>query len=286
MRRTVRPEAVRRTAAATIVVLALGGLTACNDDTDSTATDESPASATPTTSESPSDSASPAPTAGETVDPATFLDDVLGAMTDLSTAHLSMKVEGGPAQMTMEGDVDYTTTPPEMAMTMDYPMFGKGDIEMRMVGGDMYMQIPMMSSGKWIKMPLTDKDSPLSGNLLDQMNPGTAMEAMKGAVDEVTYVGDEDVDGESLHHYTMKVRSAAFQKLQDELGGTGAADLPSVISYDVWIDNDNRVRQMKMSMGDLGAVTMTMSDWGEPVQIEAPPASEVTQMPGGLSMMS
>jgi hypothetical protein len=44
--------------------------------------------------------------------------------------------------MTMEGDVDYSATPPEMAMTMTNAMLGQGEIEMRMVDGAMYMQMP------------------------------------------------------------------------------------------------------------------------------------------------
>ena len=41
--------------------------------------------------------------------------------------------------MTTEGDVDYTTTPPEMAMTMTIAMLGGGKIEVRLVDGVMYM---------------------------------------------------------------------------------------------------------------------------------------------------
>jgi len=286
MRRTARPQAVRRTAAATIAVLALTGLTACNDD-NPTATEEpdSPTtSASSETSESPSESADASPSAGETVDPATFVDDVLGGLADATTAHVVMTVQGGPAEMTMEGDVDYSATPPEMAMTMTNAMLGQGEIEMRMVDGAMYMQVPMLGKGKWMKLPLTGKDSPLSGDLLGQMNPGKALEEMKGAIDDVTYVGDEDVDGETLQHYTMKVRSEAFRKLEDQFGATGAVDLPSVITYDIWTDDDGLMRQTKISMGDLGSVTMSLSAWGEPVQIEAPPESELVEMPDGRSM--
>jgi hypothetical protein len=282
MRRTARPHAVRRTAAATIAVLALAGLTACNDDSP-TATEEPDS---PTTSASSSESAGASPSAGETVDPATFVDDVLAGMADATTAHMVMKVEGGPAEMSMEGDVDYSATPPEMAMTMNNAMLGKGDIEMRMVDGAMYVQVPMLQSGKWVKVPLTGKDSPLGGDLLGQMNPGRMLEEMKGAIDDVTYVGEEDVDGETLQHYTMTVRSEAFQKMQDQFGGTGAVDLPSLITYDLWTDDDGLMRQTKVSLGDLGSVAISMSDWGAPVQIEAPPQSEIAELPGGMSMMS
>jgi len=295
MRRTLHTHALRRTAAATIAVLALGGLAACNDKDDSTATDDPSASssASESTSAAPSESASESPTAstsddasptaGETVDPDAFVADVLGGLSDATTAHMTMKMAGGPAQMTMDGDIDYTKTPPEMAMTMDYAMLG-GKVEMRLVDGVMYMQIPELGRGKWMKMPLTGKNSPLGDDLLDQMDPGSALKDMEGAVDAVTYVGDEDVDGESLHHYTMKVRSQAFRDLQSQLGGTGAANLPSVITYDLWTDADGLMHQTKLAMGDLGSVTMTLSNWGEPVDIQAPPPADVMKMPSGMSM--
>ena len=83
----------------------------------------------------------------------------------------------------------------------------------------------------------------------------------------------------------MTVRSEAFRDLQDQLGaaGSGAADqLPSTLTYDLWTDDDGMLRQTKIALGDLGSVTMTMSDWGDPVDIEAPPADDVMEMPSGL----
>lgn len=280
MRRTPRTHLVRRSAAAAVAVLALGGLTACNDDSP-TATDE-PSEAVETT-ESSEPPASEEPEAEESLDPATFVDDVLGAMTDLTTAHMSMTMEGGPMGMSMEGDIDYTSTPPNMAMTMTNAMLGKGEMQVRMVDGVMYMQMPQLGDGKWIKMDMKGAGSPLSGDMLDQMDPGASLEMMKDAVTDVEYVGEEDVDGETLKHYTMTVRSDAVQDLQEELGTSGA-QLPKVITYDLWTDADGMMRQTTMAMGDLGSVTIKLSNWGEPVEIEAPPKSEVMEMPGGMSM--
>lgn len=263
-------------------MLVVAGLSACNDST--TATDDPAAPTTSAASESPSESASEEPPAGETVDTAEFLDTVLSGIEDATTAHVSMTMQGGPAQMTMEGDVDYAATPPEMSMSMTNSMLGEGGMEMRMVDGAMYMQMPQLGKGKWFKVPLGGPDSLLPGDLLDQMDPGQAIEGMQDAVDDVTYVGEEDVDGETLRHYTMTVRSEAFRDLQKQFGGTGAADLPSAITYDIWLDGDDRMRKTEIAMGDLGSVTMTMSGWGEPVDIEAPPAADVVRMPGGMQM--
>ncbi|GAA1808227.1 hypothetical protein GCM10009795_061830 [Nocardioides hankookensis] len=206
---------------------------------------------------------------------------MLGGLVDASTAHLSMSMKGGPAEMTMEGDVDYSKTPPEMSMSMKNAMLGDGEVQVRLVDGVMYMQMPQLGNGKWIKMDLDGKGSPIGDDLLKQMNPQTQLESMKDAVTKVEYVGEDEVG----KHYTMTVRSQAFRELEDQLGaaGAGAADkLPSVLTYDLWTDDDGMLTQTEIAMGDLGSVTMTLSDWGQPVDIAAPPASDVMEMPSGM----
>src|SRR5262249_12621296 len=148
-------------------------------------------------------------------------DQVAAGITDMSTAHLSMKIAGGPIGMAAEGDVDASATPPEAAMTVNYPSVG-GEVGVRTVDGDMYLQGPMLTSDKWVKVPVSTEDLPLSGYLLDQLDPSKALGAMADYIDEVTYVGDEDVNGETLHHYKVTVSSDAMQKLDDELAAANA----------------------------------------------------------------
>jgi hypothetical protein len=270
MRRTTRSHVVRRTAAATVAIVALTGLGACGDD-EPNATDTTDTSA----AVEPAD-------AGETVDPESFVDDVLGGLEDASTAHLAMTMEGGPAGITMEGDVDYSATPPNLAMTMTNELMGGGEMQIRLVDGVMYMQMPDVGRSKWVKLDLGGEGSPLDENLMKQMDPGAQLETFKDSVTKVEFVGDEDVDGETLKHYTMTVRSDAFRELQDQLGTEGGEDLPEVVTYDVWTDSDGMLRQTEVELGKLGSVTITISDWGQPVDIEAPPESDVIEMPGGL----
>lgn len=267
---------VRRAAAASAAALLALSLAACADD-DPQAEDE-PSSETTTSEAAGGDE----PEEGQTVDPAEFVDEVLGGMTDLTTAHMTMSLEGGPAEVEMEGDVDYTTTPPEMTMTMSGAMMGLGedgrDIEVRMVDGTMYLQMPFGQADKWVKLDIGEKGGPLSDDLVEQMNPAEQLETMKDAVTEVTYVGEDDTGD----HYTLTVRSEAFRDLQDQLGGSEGADLPSVLTYDLWTDDDGRITRSEIAMGDLGQVTITLTDWDEDVDIEAPPEGDVIEMPDGM----
>ncbi len=281
MRRTARSHVVRRTAAVAVAALALSGLAACADDP----ADESGVSPTAATS---SPDAAEEPQAGESVDADQFVEDVLGGLTDQSSAHVSMKVVGNPqAEMSAEGEVDYRATPPEMSMTMDYPMLGQGEIQLRLVDGAMYLRAPELGDGKWVKMPMSGDDSPFGEDLVDQLDPGAAIEDMKDAVDEVLYIGEEQVDGETLKHYEMTVNSDELEDLTEQFGGSDKSSLPTEITYNIWTDTDGLMRKTEMTLGDMGTITTTMSDWGEPVEIEAPPKSQVMKMPGGtMSSMS
>ena len=47
---------------------------------------------------------------------------------------------------------------------------------------------------------------------------------------------------------------------------------------DVWIGDDGLVRRFNEKFGNVGTIVMTFSDYGEPVQIEAPPANETLDL--------
>jgi hypothetical protein len=56
------------------------------------------------------------------------------------------------------------------------------------------------------------------------------------------------------------------------MGGTGT--LPRTVSYDLYVDADHLMRRLDMTVGQQH-LRMTVSRWGEPVDIAAPPASEI-----------
>ena len=284
MRRNTRPQTVRRTAAATIAVLALGGLTACNGD-DSTATDTS-------ASESPSQAAlASSLSEGDTVDPAKFVSTVEDGVENSTTAHLVMDISAGSAgKITAEGDLDYTTTPPSMAMTMTLPTAGAGDMDVRMVDGVMYLSMGQLTQGKFWKIDPSDPNSPLASmgldKMMDQMDPAKALSLMKDGISKVTYVGAED----GLDHYELTID---MKKMLASMGGdlpqAAQSQLPDSVTYDLWLDEQNRFTKMSMDNlpmgGTDGSMEMTVSDWGKDVDIEAPPADQITKMPDMGSMM-
>jgi hypothetical protein len=193
--------------------------------------------------------------------------------------------------MTAEGDIDYTASPPAMEMTMAMPMAGAPTFDMRFVDGTFYMSLGEMTDGKFVKLDPSDPDSPLGdlGSMMDQvdqMDPAAMMERLEPSIDKVVYDGEEDVDGRSLDHYELTVDGTQLGKVM-EIPDAATAQLPDSLTYDLWLDDENRMAQMQMDMpvqGTSVAVEMSVDDWGKDVSIEAPPADQITEMPdlGGM----
>jgi len=275
-RRTLR----RSLAAAALAPLLVAGLAACGgDDSGSQAKDSTSAAAVLTGLQK-----------GDEVDPGDFVDTISNGVKASTTAHMTMKVGlGSMGEMSGEGDLDYTADPPELAMTLDLPMPGDTKTEVRYIDGVFYMSLGELSGGKFWKLDPSDSDSPLGdmGSMLDQIDPMGALQKVEPAIDTVTYVGDEDVDGQSLAHYEMTVDPAEYAKAMD-LPAEVKSQLPDDLTYDIWLDDEHRLSKMHMDLPVAGAessIDVTATDWGKDVTIEAPPADEVTEMPDLGSMM-
>lgn len=259
----------------------LGGVAACGSES---GTDE------PEVSQeqgSEADAAGELPDEGETVDNGEFVDWMMDGLDRSTTAHMTMSMDYGAGGMEAEGQVDYTTTPVSMSMTLGGEAMGVDNLDMRLVDGVMYMNMGPMSNDKFLKFDLGDPESlpPGMGDLGDQMDPLAAFKEFEPALEQVVYVGNEDVDGDDLDHFTVTMDTAKIPSLAEVPAGAG---LPETVDYDMWFDEDFRVRQMNMTMGmgDMGAqagmtvdVEARLFDWDEPVEIVAPDPDQVADAP-------
>jgi hypothetical protein len=113
------------------------------------------------------------------------------------------------------------------------------------------------------------------GHLSQQMDPMTSFRAMRAGVQSVRYVGHGTVQGTTTDHYVVKVKSAPLLKAMKQKAVPG---VPATLTYDMWLDNKDLLRRMRFAVA--GEKTeMTMSKWGEPVTVQAPPASKVVSGP-------
>jgi hypothetical protein len=255
-----------------LVPLALGSLTACGGSGSSTAAEapQSPSSS----SSSPSSST----TSGSAVSSADFVSLMKGAAAKITTAKVAMTGEASGQGYTMKGAMDLTGDKPAMAMTMNMGSSGLSGVEMRLVDGTVYMSLGSMTQGKFVKFDLDDPNSPLASlsSSLGQLDPSQMMAQMDPDVfSHVTYVGS---DSSGKHYHATLVTAKAPQV--KGLPASATANLPKTMSYDAWLDGQGRFSKFVVLVPKYMKVTATYTDYGSAVDVKAPPASQITQLPG------
>jgi hypothetical protein len=279
VRSAIRSRAAR-TACVPVLLLAFG---ACStDDTRQVAADASPSPAASSSAEGTGAAPVVDPDdAGEgSWDEKTLVPAMVAAIEGQETAHFTMAVTGEGATMDAEGDLAFRGKRSEMAMVMDGAAFGGGTMEMRVVDGVAYLSMPPMTpEGKFVAIRPGDPGSPLAG-MADKMqvDPRDSMKAFRSGLREVTFLGVESVAGEELERYRITVNFRAAARAQ----GIGPmAGAPKTVDYDMWLDEGALMRRMEL---DMSGVTMKMelSDWGEPVTVEAPARKDIVEAPNRM----
>ncbi|WP_341925071.1 hypothetical protein [Nocardioides psychrotolerans] len=279
---------LRRTASAATLTLALTGLAACGggDDTSGSdaAADSSSSSAPDEVGESDGgedvgaeeseDTEEAVPTAGEEIDASEMADVFKTAFEGATTATVAQSIGGGgDGGFESTGVIDFSTTPLSMAISIDVPQAPK-PIQTIIVDGFIYQNI---FGDKFTKTALDDPANP-AGDLSDQLDIGAQFETFEKAITAATYVGEED----GLEHYSLVLDSSTLLDEQGtDLGSLPTGSVPETFTYDLWFDDEGNLRRMQSDLGDVGGeLVATYDNWGEPVEIVAPDASQIMQMPG------
>lgn len=209
---------------------------------------------------------------------------------------MTMAMKAGSESFTLTGGgaFDYVKKLGQMTMTMPNPA-GSGELSFDTVITDtaLYLKIPGSNPAKpWSKVDLTKQLGGSLSSLTSNSDPSSALEMLRGAK-SVTTVGKEQVRGTATTHYkavidinkAMAKQPAGVQaklKSYEKLLGTQMTDLP----IDVWIDDKGRPARFKMTMhipasaqtGNEAVdmdMTIEMFDYGTPVTVTVPPASQV-----------
>ncbi|ANH39287.1 hypothetical protein I601_2871 [Nocardioides dokdonensis FR1436] len=275
----------RRTAAAAVLPLALTGLSACGGDDAEKADDTSSTSSQTDTEESDTEE-SDAPEAGAEVSTDEFIGLVTGAFEKATTAKLTMSSESAGAPMVGEGEVDFSSNPMAMKFLMPDPAGGGGESEVIMVDSVMYMQMAE-AQGKYVKIDFSDMGGGALGSMMaDSMDPSKQAELMERGLVSATFIGEEDVDGEDMDHYSATVDGEDALKSIEGFEDLPKSAIPDDMTYDIWFDDEGLVRKIVFDMAEAGGATeMKMDDWGTDVSIEAPPADQVTTMADMMGSM-
>lgn len=276
---TTRSRSLSAIAAGALLVAALAGC-GSNDKGDKTkdASAKSPASSSSSPSASAdtgdvtgtsdasagADATAGAAAPGERLTKDNLVPTMLAAMREKKTAHMSMKLG---SSVSADADVRYASDKTEMKMSMN---MGSNKVAVILVDGVVYMQ--QTAGGKFVKI---DKDTPGMGSIVEQMSglsPDGSITAMRGALKKVEYAGTDSVDGTTVSKYRVTADTAAIAAT---LGSAaGSADLPKTVTYTLYVDNDHLMRRIDMTVAGQ-SIEMVVSNWGKPVDITAPPASQI-----------
>jgi hypothetical protein len=94
------------------------------------------------------------------------------------------------------------------------------------------------------------------------------------AVQDVKYVGEDTVDGDKAFKYDLTLDTRAMKAQLP----ASSAKLPATITYTAWLDSKDQLR--RITFGFMGVkADMSMSRYGEPVDITAPAAADTVKAP-------
>jgi hypothetical protein len=173
-----------------------------------------------------------------------------------------------------------------------------GAIEVREIGDTSYINFGfftqmMGAETAWVSMP-KEEGSGFGEDMAGfQTDPNSVLEEYRDANAEVEEVGRETVNGVETTHYSITVDTA---DLLAELSKEERAELEAsgpipngILPIDMWISDDDHIVRMIMEIDGtmveetdptetFTSMTFTFDvfDIGQPIAIEAPPASEVT----------
>jgi hypothetical protein len=208
------------------------------------------------------------------------------------TMDMTVDVSGEPVTITVDGVMagDGKTGQLEVAMPI------VGNIEERIVDGVIYMNLgsfpgaPAELDGKqWVKLDLEQlkQQNGMFGDLAGQAesnSPKQGLEYLQGLSGDVQDLGQEDVGGRPATHYRASID---YSKVLDELPDASTETRDALgklgtVPADVWIDDQDRVVKMHLTIdgGALGGgsgtaeLTMELSDFGVPVDVQAPPEDQ------------
>lgn len=279
----------RRLGGAALVLTMGAGLSSCSDDADSTASSSSTREeATDAAADEPaaesSDEAPEEPAVSEAslaeLSADDFYPSVMAAMREAETFNFeSVSGTAGQSQ-TMSGQARFS----DDGMEMKASSTGAQAMELILLGQAMYMKSAELGTGDtWIKIDLSDPDS-LFGMIGKATDPELMFEAMQSPK-LLELVGTEDVDGVATNHYRITMDPSQYLAAM-EFPAAMADMLPKELVTEMRIDADNLPRKFTQTIevpsAAGGAATSsttegTYSDFGTDVEIEAPPADEVTE---------
>ncbi len=224
--------------------------------------------------------------AGPLSDPEDILQAGVRSMSELKTVHLDAELVGsipldmGPGDggdpidlsgASLEADIDLEDA--AAAMTIALPMLLGLKAEMIAVDDATYTRISFLSD-KYQRSEMTDTEGP-EGALQD---PGKTLEDILGAIDDLETpperLDDERCGEEDCYRVRVSLAGADLDELESAAPGIGSDG-----TVEVWVrKRDHRIARLDLRGSDDAdtlSVTVTFSDYDQPLDITAPPPDQI-----------
>lgn len=224
-----------------------------------------------------------------------LVSDVMSKASSAGTVKIQGTVSSAnTGSLTLSGEEQYSPSV-KLSLTMQIESQQMSEV---LIGSTFYLDYPALSAqmgGKpWGRIDLAQAGGELGSlsTLADSAknyNPTTQIEALI-ASGKVTKNGTATVDGVQATHYSGHLNAGdLLQQTADNAGLTASQfkALQSTLqtagisseSIDLWVGSDGLPVEIKYAAQSTAAgevdTDMHLSDWGKPVQIGAPPASQV-----------
>jgi hypothetical protein len=246
---------------------------------------------------SPTNTGASASQGGQSVNSVAQLADLVSKTSTNSSAHIQFS--GGADGETVSGTGEMKIAGADSAVNLDMTT-PVGEMDMVLAGQALYIKLPpsiAKTAKPWVKIDAngTDPVSKMLGSMFSQeqqqMDPGGMLDKIKEFA-TIRQSNPDTVDGQPATHYALTVdtqkmlnSSAVTPQMRQALQSSGAK-LPATIPYDIWVNSQNLPVKFTMTEpvqtqqgSQTISVTMTFTDWGQPVTITAPPADQVGPMP-------
>ena len=212
------------------------------------------------------------------------------------TGQLQTTVNGRPATVpiTAHGVIDFANKATDLNESISG---AANDItETRYLNGMLYQRIPQQVSAfadgrHWIAIDVNQMASKQGGSGLGQLlagaptDPSNLMVYLAAVEGQVKTVGPDTVDGVPTTHYDATIdldkvaaldpaAASTTKQLEQEIGSNS-------LPVQLWVDQQNRLRKIGVDEqgGGLHATfAVTLSDYGTPVDVIAPPANDTDNL--------
>jgi hypothetical protein len=209
---------------------------------------------------------------------ANFASEVVKAQSAAKTAHMQANISAQGQKMAMSGDMQMAKKDVAFDLSMTGASLG-GGAQFILLDRVIYLKMPALSqTDKFVKIDISDTSNPIAkmfDQMLGQVDPSQTFKAFD-AITRLQNRGTQEIDGVETTHYTVQVDTKKALQAQG-MGQVPTGQMPKTLTYEVWVDGQHLVRKLQMDIQGT-SVDMSFSQWGEPVDIQAPPASQITSM--------